>query len=316
MRKANSDIAAFFRRMADLMEMRGDNPFKIRSYRIAAETIAELDVEVDAIAGREGVAALQQLPGVGKSIAGQILELVETGTTDHFERLRRETPETVADLMRVRGVGIKMATTLYRDFGVLDLDDLKRFAEGGGFEAITGLSDKMIAKLVPAVERAWADIPRVALAEARRAAEGLAAKLAALPGVASVEIAGELRRRTREVSRVDLLAIGHCDPRDVGAALEDVRVVAPDRVEAALRAGGLPVTVHLAPPESWPISLVRATGPAHHVRELEERAEEINLRLTGGALEAVGDGAPIDLHAEEDLYARLGLPFVPPPERF
>src|SRR5262245_49815027 len=128
MEKSNSDIAIFLRRTADLLELRGENPFKVRSYRTASATIEDLETP-DVQMGREGGAAtLQQLPGVGKNIAAHIHDFLETGTSPAFERLRVEAPESAADLLLVRGIGLKMATTLYRDFGILDLEDLSRFA--------------------------------------------------------------------------------------------------------------------------------------------------------------------------------------------
>src|SRR3954464_10611134 len=118
MDKSNTAVTGFLRRVADLLEIRDQNPFKVRSYRTAAGTLEDLQQSVAEIAEEEGAAGLQKLPGVGKSISAQIVQFVETGTSDVFETIREETPATVLDLMRVRGVGIKLATRLHTEFGM------------------------------------------------------------------------------------------------------------------------------------------------------------------------------------------------------
>src|SRR5687768_5990168 len=116
MDKSNARIGEFFRRTADLLEIAGDNPFKTRSYRTAADTFDEMKESVARLARSGGAAQLQKIPGVGKSIAAQTVEFVETGTSTPFEHLRETVPETVADLLAVRGIGIKTAETLFRNF--------------------------------------------------------------------------------------------------------------------------------------------------------------------------------------------------------
>lgn len=142
----NSRVADVLDRIADLLEFKDDNPFKIRSYRLAAETVREMSQSVEEIALR-GAAALQEIEGIGKSISSQIAEIVRTGTCSHLESLKREIPETVLELLRIRGVGIRTAQLLHKDFGISSLKDLKAFAEGGGLESVQGLGEKMILRI-------------------------------------------------------------------------------------------------------------------------------------------------------------------------
>ncbi len=150
--EGNSRVADVLDRIADLLEFKDDNPFKIRSYRLAAEAVREMSQSVAEMA-RRGAAALQEIEGVGKSISSQIAEIVRTGTCSHLESLKREIPETVLDLLRIRGVGIKTAQLLHRDFGISSLADLKAFAEGGGLESVQGLGDKLIQRIRDEVSR-------------------------------------------------------------------------------------------------------------------------------------------------------------------
>src|SRR5918912_4287018 len=142
----NRDVAGVLERISDLLEFKDENPFKLRSYRVAAETIAEMQQPVAEIAAR-GAASLQELPGIGKSLSAQIIEIVQTGTSSFFEELKEEVPESVLELRRVSGIGLKTSQQLYRDFGIKSLDELKAFAEGGGLESVPGLGDKTAARI-------------------------------------------------------------------------------------------------------------------------------------------------------------------------
>jgi DNA polymerase (family X) len=124
------------------MEIRGDDPFRLRSYRNAAEAIAVWPTSLKTIAEQEGVTGLQDIPGVGKAIAGKVLELLEKGTFDAWERLTAETPESVLELLEVPGIGPKTAALLHERFKVSSLEDLKKFVDGGGLELVDGVGPK------------------------------------------------------------------------------------------------------------------------------------------------------------------------------
>ena len=138
----NEAIARRFFRLATLMEIRGDDPFRLRSYRNAAEAIAVWPTPLKTIAEQKGVAGLQDIPGVGKAIAGKVIELLEKGTFDAWERLTAETPESVLELLEVPGIGPKTAALLHVRFKVSSLEDLKKFVDGGGLEMVDGIGPK------------------------------------------------------------------------------------------------------------------------------------------------------------------------------
>jgi DNA polymerase (family 10) len=146
-RMDNEAIAHRFNRLADLMEIRGDDAFRIRSYRNAADMIETWPTPMQEIARDGGAKALQEIPGVGKAISGKIIELVEKGTFEAWEKLTAETPETVLDLLSVGGVGRKTAATLHQKFKIASLDDLKKFVAGGGLELVDGIGEKSAERI-------------------------------------------------------------------------------------------------------------------------------------------------------------------------
>ena len=152
-RMDNEAIAQKFNRLADLMEIRGDDAFRIRSYRNAADMIETWPVEVAEIAARDGAKGLQEIPGVGKAISGKIIEMAEKGTFEAWEKLTAETPESVLDLLRVGGVGRKTAAILHQKFKIASLDDLKKFVAGGGLELVDGIGEKSAERIRTSLER-------------------------------------------------------------------------------------------------------------------------------------------------------------------
>ena len=148
----NAEIARRFHRLAALMEIRGDDPFRLRSYRNAAEAIEVWPTPLKEIAEKEGAEGLQTIPGVGKAIAGKVIDLLSRGTFDAWERLTAETPETVLDLTEIPGIGPKTAALLHQRFKVSSLPEFKAFVEGGGLEMVDGIGPKTAEKIKEAVD--------------------------------------------------------------------------------------------------------------------------------------------------------------------
>jgi DNA polymerase (family X) len=148
----NQEIARRFYRLSALMEIRGDDPFRLRSYRNAAEAIEVWPTPLKEIAAKEGLAGLQEIPGVGKAIAGKVIDLLERGTFDAWERLIAETPETVLELTEIPGIGPKTAALLHRRFKVASLPDLKTFVAGGGLDLVDGIGPKTAERIKEALD--------------------------------------------------------------------------------------------------------------------------------------------------------------------
>ena len=148
----NGVIARVLQQIADMLEFKNENPFKMRSYQMAAETIGSMGTPISEIA-TGGADELQKIPGIGKTISGQILEIVQTGKSLYFEELTRDVPASVLDLRRVSGIGLKTAQLLYRDFGIKSLEELRKLADAGGLKAVPGLGEKTLARIRNSLDR-------------------------------------------------------------------------------------------------------------------------------------------------------------------
>jgi DNA polymerase (family X) len=149
----NFEIAERFNRLANLMEIRGDDRYRIRSYRNAAEIIETWPTPMKTIADEAGAKGLQEIPGVGRAISAKILELLASGTFEAWEKLTAETPATTLDLLLVSGIGLKTAATLHQQFKIASIDDLKKFVAGGGLEMVDGIGEKSAERIKQSLAR-------------------------------------------------------------------------------------------------------------------------------------------------------------------
>lgn len=149
----NEEIARRLNRMASLMDVRGEDAFRIRSYRMAAEAIETWPTPLKDVARKEGAAGLQEIPGVGKAIAAKIIELINRGTFGAWEKLTAETPESVLDLLALPGVGPKTAATFHRKYKISSLEDLRKFVAGGGLEMVDGIGPKTAERIKASLNR-------------------------------------------------------------------------------------------------------------------------------------------------------------------
>ena len=134
------------------MDIRGDDPFRLRSYRNAAEAIETWPTPMQKIAAEDGIAGLQSIPGVGKAIAGKILELLDRGTFDAWERIIKETPEGVLDLLDIQGIGPKTAAMLHQKYKVSSREALREFVAGGGLDVVEGIGPKTAERIKESLE--------------------------------------------------------------------------------------------------------------------------------------------------------------------
>lgn len=156
----NTEVAEILGKIADLMELQRGDPFKIRSYRSASEMITGLQTPLSEMAAKGGAAELRTLPGIGDAISKKIIDLLETGTTQVYEDLKAVTPETVLDLLKIGGIGMKTLEVLHNDFKISSLDDLARFAAGGGLSSVPRLGEKTSARIKNALQRRGYQVDR------------------------------------------------------------------------------------------------------------------------------------------------------------
>ena len=308
----NLEIANVFEEAADLLEIEGENPFRIRAYRNAARLLRSLKREVaDMIAAGENLA---ELPGIGEDLAGKIGEVVESGSMELLHRLHRQLPRSIVELLRVPGLGPKRAKLLHDRLGIKSLAQLRAAAGAGKLRALRGFGAKTEAKILESVATQQTESLRLLLAAAAPQAEALLAYLRSAPGVKQVAIAGSYRRARETVGDLDLLAtssrpesvIQHFADYD---AIEHVLASGGTRVTIVLR-GGLQVDLRVVEDASYGAALHYFTGSKAHniaIRRLgQQRGLKINeYGVFRGDRRIAGD-------TEESVFRAVDLPYIPP----
>jgi len=309
----NADVARVLREIALFLEME-DVPFKPRSYEKAADSVAAWDVPCHELVSRGGAKALGQIPGVGKSIAEKIAELLTTGKIGYHEELRARTPIDVTALTAVEGVGPKGARALYEALGVTDLATLEAAAQAGRIRALSRFGEKSEAKILRGLSFARAHGGRTPLGDVLPMIRDIEARLAALAGVQRATIAGSIRRRRETVGDADILVIAKkAGPimEKVATLPEVVRVLARGDTKISVRlATGLQLDVRVVPRASFGAALHYFTGSKAHNVLLRQLAIKKGLKLNEYGLFR-GDNAVAGA-TEEDVYAALDLPYIPP----
>ena len=308
----NLELAAILGEIADLLEIKGENPYKVRAYRRGAQAVALLADDVRQLAAAGG---LRRVDGIGEALEAKIREWAETGAIAYHQRLLQEIPRGLIDVTRVPGVGPKLAKRMFEQAGVESLDDLRRALRTGGLQGVAGLGPMAQARIARALEEMEVTAGRLPLAEALAVATHWLELLGASPGVAKVEVAGSLRRGKDHVGDVDIV-VGAEAPQEVTAhvaALPGVKEVSTGAGAVSLRLpGGVRLDLCIVPLEAFASALVCWTGSRGHVERLRERAEALGYRLGEAGLEETASGHRLLPGSEEELYRTLGLAYVPP----
>jgi DNA polymerase (family 10) len=309
------EIARALREIGALLELEGENPFKVRAYENGARAVEGLAEDVGTVVA-EG--RLMDLPGVGEALARKIGDLHRTGTTELLDRLRAKHPPGTLELLRIPDLGPKKAALLQAALGIAGVADLERACLEGRVRGVKGFGERTEQRILEGIRRmrARAADPRVLLVDALEAADALVAWLRGSPAAARVEIAGSARRFRETVADLDLVAAS-----DAPAALVERLVAYPLAAEVLARgdtkttvrlASGLQVDLRIVPPEDFPTLLHHMTGSkAHHVK-LRGIAREAGYTLSEWGLYTSSNDAKVRIATEADLYATLGLQPVPP----
>ena len=308
----NADIAAVFGEIADRLEIQGANPFRIRAYRNAARTLGELPQEARALL--EKGEDLTRLPGIGDDLAEKIREIVTTGRCGLLDRLRRELPPAVTELLQVPGLGPKRVKTLYHDLEVETVEQLHRAARDGRIRALPGFGEKTELNILQAVEAHASQTRRFKLAVAAQYADALTAFLQAVPGVGQVTVAGSFRRMRETVGDLDILvtAAAGSPVMERFTAYDEVAEVlsaGPTRASAVLKSG-LQVDLRVVAPASYGAALCYFTGSKAHNIAIRRIAQKLGLKVNEyGVFRGTERVAGED---EESVYTSVGLPWIAP----
>ena len=297
--------------IGDLLEIKNENPFKIRAYRNAAEAIAHLGGPVAELTPEER----RGIPGIGKDLAARIGELVETGTTPYHQELLQEFPPTVLDLLRLQGVGPKTVALLYHGLGIRTLEELEQAASDGRIRALKGMGAKKEALILKALEERQRFTGRRLMAEAHDAAASLIASLRAHAPEAEITPVGSLRRGCETCGDIDILAAG--GPPSLMEAFtvyhQVERVLAHGETKSSVLIwGGFQADLRVVPRESLGAAQQYFTGSKAHNIALRDRAIQRGYKLNEYGLFRVDDNVLVAGADEAGIYAALGLDFVPP----
>ena len=308
----NATIASIFEEIADLLDIQGANPFRVRAYRNASRTIGELGTDVKTLLERG--TALTDIPGIGEDLARKIDEILRTGKCDFLERLRKEVPPAITELLKIPGLGPKRVKALWHDLNIQTLEQLMRAAKDGRIRALPGFGDKTEQHILEAAQAHLSQARRFKLAVAAQYAEAFAGYLRRVKGVEEVVIAGSFRRMRETVGDIDILVAAEegSGVMDRFTAYEEVRDVlasGPTRGSVVLKSG-IQVDVRVIPRQSWGAALVYFTGSKAHNIAIRRIAQDKGLKLNEYGV-FKGD-KPVAGADEISVYKSIGLPWIPP----
>jgi DNA polymerase (family 10) len=304
-------MAQVFGEIADLLEIKGENAFKIRAYRTAADT---LGAWADPVA-RLDEAQLRELPGVGKDLAKKIRELAESGTLTYHQELLQEFPPTILDLLRLQGVGPKTVALLYSSLNITTIEQLEDAARSGRLRDLKGMGPKKEALILKAVEERQKDTGRHLLPDTFSASAELVHYLRErAPDVDFIPV-GSLRRGCETCGDIDILAVGGAPSlMDAFVACSQVdRVLGHGDTKSSVRLrGGYQADLRLVPVESRGAAMQYFTGSKAHNIVLRDRAIQHGYKLNEYGLYRVADDVRVAGETEEGIYEALGMAWVDP----
>ena len=307
----NLAIARVLAEIGDLLEIKNENPFKIRAYRNAADTIVHVGEPIAGLAPADRL----RIPGIGKDLAAKIGELLDTGECRYHRDLLQEFPPTILDLLRLQGVGPKTVALLYRGLEIRTLEDLERAARDGRIRELKGMGAKKEALILKALEERRHFAGRRLMPEAYDTAAALVTELRSHAPSADISIVGSLRRGCETCGDLDILAAG--GPPSVmetftGNKLVERVLARGDTKSSVLLRGGFQADLRLVPLDSLGAAQQYFTGSKAHNIALRDRAIQRGLKLNEYGLFRVEDDYRIAGETEAGIYEALGLALVPP----
>ena len=311
----NAQIAAAFDELADLYELDGAVQYRVLAYRTAARTVREASVSVAQLV-RDG--RVTELPGIGKTLETKLGTLIETGDTTQAQKLRAQFPSGVIAMMHLPGFGPKRARRLYDELGIDSLEALRGAAERQELRGLRGFGAKVEEKLLEQLADGYdgRPAPRFLLSRALPIAEQIVDALRAAPGAERVEVAGSLRRSADSVKDLDIVATT-AEPAALVRTLSELPLVESVRSsgEAGARVllhSGLTVDLKVVEPDQFGNVLQHFTGSKNHNVALREAAVRRGLHVSEYGILDDADGNTLRCPTEEEVYAKLDLPWIPP----
>ena len=310
----NSEVARVFQDIADLLELKGENVFKIRAYQKAGRAIEHYPRELKGMLD-EGE-DLQSIPGVGEAIAKKTTELMTTDKLGYYENLKAEFPQGVTNLLAIPGIGPKTANKLASELGISSVDELERAIHEGRVAKLFRLGEKTADNILHQIQALRRKDQSIFIGEALPIVEEILGALRSFPGVKNLTPAGSLRRFRETLGDIDLMGTAD-NPREVidaFVALPQVgQVLAQGSTKAsAIVSGGLQVDLRMVEHDSFGSLLQYFTGNKQHNISLGERGRRQGLKLSEYGITVVATDRLEKFSTEEEFYHRLGLQYIPP----
>ncbi len=309
----NLEISKLFHEIADLLEIKDENVFKIRAYRRAAMNLESLTEQIETVAARGG---LTDIAGIGRDLAAKIQEALETGRIEYLEELRKEIPRGVVELLAIPGVGPKTARLLFDRLHVDSVEKLEALALEGKLLGLPGVKQKTVENILKGIQVVKKGRERMLLGQALPLAREIVQILEKLPQVKKISMAGSLRRMRETVKDFDLLATS-TKPAKVMEAFTLLPQVAEVLLQGDTKATirhreGIQVDLRVVEPECFGSALQYFTGSKAHNIRVRDLASRKGLKVSEYGVIKEATGKRIAGATEEEVYRAVGLPFIPP----
>jgi len=305
-------LAGLFADIAQRLELKGENPFKIRAYEAAARTFEQLDTDPELLA-REG--KLEDIPGVGKAIAAKALEFIETGRLAYHDELKASIPAVLFEMIKIPGLGAKKALAIHAKLGVQSIGELEYACKENRLAELPGFGVKTQAKILAGIESLRRFQGRYLISDARPVAQNIVAQLTKISGVAAISVAGSIRRNKETIGDIDIVVGGEESTPVMQAVTElpgvlSVIAQGPTKTSVTLQ-NGLNVDVRLVTMAEYPCALHHFTGSREHNVNLRGLARDMGLKINEYGVERA-DGSLTVVEDEAGLYRLLGMDYIPP----
>jgi len=308
----NQEIAKIFNEIADLLELKGENPFRIRAYRRAAMQIEGLPKDVSQVTEEE----LIKLPGIGKDLAGKIKEYLNQGKIELHEELRKEFPETFLTLLQVPGLGPKTAKLVYEKLKIKDINQLEEAARTGRLRTLPGIREKTEENILKGIEFLKRGTERRPIGRVLPLALDIVEHIKKKAPVNEIAIAGSLRRWKDTIKDIDIL-VTSSRPEEVMKAFVELPhvkdVLAKGQTKSSvIITEGIQVDLRVVEGDSFGAALQYFTGSKAHNIKLREMASKMGLKINEYGVFRESDNKRLGGRTEEEVYKILGLPWIPP----
>lgn len=309
----NREIAELFEEIAELLDFKGANPFRIRAYQRAAQNLESLTEDVEALVKQE---RLQEIPGIGADLAGKIQEYILKGRLTYYDELKKEVPEGILDIMAIPGVGPKTAKLLYDNLRIETLEDLEKAARQGRIRNIPHLKEKTEQNILKGIDIHKRAAERMSLGKALSVANDIILRLKELKEVKRISYAGSLRRMKETVRDIDILITSRNPQKvmDFFVSLSDVKKINAkgDTKSSVLLRDDVQVDLRVVEEDCFGAALLYFTGSKQHNIHLRDLAKAKGYKINEYGIFRVRDDKRIASKEEADIYKTLGMPYISP----